>query len=100
MNRTGLVLFFSLAIFAFGFDFSRHSVPLDEIKSGGPGKDDIPSITSPKFVPADRADFLKDDDRVLGVELDGAARAYPARILNWHEAVNDTIAKRPVLVTW
>lgn len=83
-----------------GFDFTRHSVPLDEIKSGGPGKDDIPAIDSPRFVPASRADFLKDDDRVLAVELDGEARAYPAGILNWHEAVNDTIAKRPILVTW
>lgn len=100
MNRTWLALFFCLVLLVFGFDFSRHSVPVDEIKSGGPGKDDIPAIISPKFVPAARADFLKDGDRVLGVELNGEARAYPARILNWHEAVNDTIAKRPILVTW
>lgn len=100
MNRTGLALLFCLALFVLGFDFSKHSVPLDEIKSGGPGKDDIPAIISPEFVPAARADFLKDDDKVLGVELDGAARVYPARILNWHEAVNDTIAGSPILVTW
>lgn len=100
MNRTGFTLLLFISLFAFGFDFSRHSVPVDEIEGGGPGKDDIPSLTSPKFVPADRADFLKDDDRVLGVELDGVARAYPARVLNWHEAVNDTIAGRPILVTW
>lgn len=100
MNRTGFTLLLFISLFAFGFDFSRHSVSIDEIEGGGPGKDDIPSLTSPKFVPADRAEFLKDDDRVLGVELDGVARAYPARILNWHEAVNDTVAKRPILVTW
>lgn len=95
-----VLCFLFLAALVAGFDFTRHSVPLDEIKSGGPGKDDIPAITSPKFIPASRDDFLKDDDRVLGVELAGAARAYPERILNWHEAVNDTIAGRPVLVTW
>jgi len=54
-----------LATLVAGFDFSRHSVPLDEIKSGGPGKDDIPAIDSPGSFRLPGADFLKDDDRVL-----------------------------------
>jgi hypothetical protein len=43
---------------------------------------------------------LKPSERVLGVALNGEAKAYPLRILNWHELVNDSVGERPVLVTW
>ncbi len=83
-----------------GFDLSRHSVPLSEIRSGGPPKDGIPAITAPVFVRASEASFMKDSDRVLGVAVKGGAKAYPVKILNWHEAVNDSIAGLPILATW
>ncbi|WP_290650326.1 DUF3179 domain-containing protein [Aquisalimonas sp.] len=69
--------------------------------SGGPSKDGIPSIDDPRFWSVDRADaFLEDEDRVIGVYRNGKARAYPQRILVWHEIVNDTIAGDPVAVTY
>jgi uncharacterized protein DUF3179 len=83
------------------FDVTRHSVPLDEIVGGGPPKDGIPALDTPRFVPASKAkDFLSDNDRVLGVAIAGAAKAYPIRILNWHEIVNDDVNGHPITVTW
>lgn len=82
------------------FDLTRHSIPLDQIVDGGPGKDGIPAILSPRFVPAAAATFLQDTDRVLGLSVAGEARAYPIKILNWHEIVNDTFDGKPVVVTY
>jgi hypothetical protein len=48
---------------------------------------------------ADAADF-RDDEWVIGIEWEGEARAYPIQILVWHELVNDTIASRPILVSY
>jgi hypothetical protein len=84
-----------------GFDTSRHSIPVDEIMAGGPAKDGIPALSQPKFVTAEKAkNFMKDDDRVLGLARNGQAKAYPVKILNWHEIVNDTIGKQAVVVTF
>jgi hypothetical protein len=80
-------------------DFSRHSVPFEEIISGGPPKDGIPSIESPSFVTAAEAD-LPGEEPVIGLVLDGDARAYPLRILMWHEIVNDEVGGVPVAVTY
>jgi len=87
-------------IFLMGFDFSKHSIPLEEILSGGPAKDGIPAILKPKFIPADRADFLRKDDRVLAFELNGETKVYPIKILNWHEVVNDMINAQPMVITY
>ncbi|MGD9570899.1 MAG: DUF3179 domain-containing protein [Thermoleophilia bacterium] len=80
-------------------DFTRHSVPLDEFISGGPPRDGIPPIDEPRFAPVGRAGG---DDRepVIAVEVGGEARAYPIRVLIWHEIVNDTIGGRAVAVTF
>ncbi len=77
-----------------------HSIPLDEILSGGPGKDGIPSIDNPKFIAARAATFLHATDPGLGLTLNGESRFYPYRILVWHEIVNDTIQDKPILVTY
>lgn len=83
------------------FDVTRHNIPLEEIRGGGPPKDGIPSLTNPQFVSAKEAGkFLLSWDRVLGVEHNGVAKAYPIKILNWHEVVNDTIADKPIAVSW
>ncbi|MBA1149525.1 DUF3179 domain-containing protein [Ectothiorhodospiraceae bacterium WFHF3C12] len=69
--------------------------------SGGPPKDGIPSIDSPKFHGArDAQGYLDDGDVVLGVVRDGTAKAYPRRILVWHEIVNDRLAGQPVSVSY
>ncbi len=63
-------------------------------------KDAIPAIDSPRFVPAERASFVHPDEPVLGVVIDGQARAYPTWTLNGHEIVNDTIRETAFAVTW
>ncbi|MEW2634309.1 DUF3179 domain-containing protein [Streptomyces sp. NPDC048389] len=68
--------------------------------SGGPGKDGIPSIDRPRFVPAGDASFLADDDPVFGLEYRGEVRAYPQLVLVWHEIVNDTLGGEPLAVTY
>lgn len=89
-----------LASPAAAWDLSRHSIPVEEIQSGGPPRDGIPALLEPKFVSAAEASFLAPDDRVLGFAHGGEARAYPIRILSWHELVNDIVAGVPVLVSW
>jgi hypothetical protein len=85
-----------------GFDTSRQSIPIDDIYDGGPGKDGIPAILKPKFISAEEADKtqLKKDDRVLGYVHNGQARAYPIKILNWHEIVNDRVGGASRVVTY
>jgi hypothetical protein len=80
-------------------DFTRHSVPYHEIISGGPAKDGIPSIDDPAFAPVAAAE-LADNEPVIGLVIDGDARAYPLRILIWHEIVNDVVGEVPVAVTY
>jgi hypothetical protein len=83
-------------------DFSKRSVELSEIISGGPPKDGIPSIDNPKFVLASSlgSDDLADTEPVVGVSIKGKMRAYPLRVLTWHEIVNDTFNGVPITVTY
>jgi len=82
------------------FDLSKATIPVKEIRHGGPPKDGIPALTDPATIPADEADYLDAADRVVGVSLGGESRAYPLRILNYHEVVNDTLGGVPVAVTY
>ena len=75
-------------------------VALDEIRSGGPPPDGIPSIDDPTFLRPAAVDFLGETEPVLAFEIDGDARAYPVQILMWHEIVNDTVGGVPVAVTY
>ena len=97
-----LIVLYTLAIGATnnGFDLDGSLVPADEIHLGGPARDGIPSIDNPVFLAADEARFLDAEDRVLGLFLNGQARAYPIAILNWHEVVNDSIGEKAVAVTY
>lgn len=83
-----------------GFKLTDLRIERDAIKSGGPPRDGIPSIDAPKFVTPDKADFMQDGDIVLSFTEGKTTRAYPLRILIWHEIVNETIAGRPILVTY
>jgi hypothetical protein len=78
----------------------RYVVSPDEIVSGGPPKDGIPSIDSPRFIRADEADFLRGEELVVGIFYRGVSKAYPHRILVWHEIVNDVVADEPISVTY
>ncbi len=81
-------------------DFSKTTVPLDEIISGGPPRDGIPPIDQPLFKPAGDVKELPGREPVIVYPLNENARAYPLRILTWHEIVNDTVAGIPVAVTY
>ena len=81
-------------------DGVKHIVPLDKIRSGGPPRDGIPSIDNPQFVNVSEADFVSDDDVVIGLKINGESRAYPLSILVWHEIVNDNVGDTPVAVTY
>ena len=77
------------------------SFPLGSIVSGGVVKDGIPALTDPIFVSASspQADYVRENDIVLGLTIGGEARAYPHNIGWWHEIVNDRIAGRSVVVS-
>jgi len=82
-------------------DGIKHSVPLNEIIGGGPPKDGIPSIDSPKFISvAEASKFLTDSEPGIVLEIGGNNRFYPFHILVWHEIVNDTMNGKRVLVTY
>ena len=82
-------------------DFTRHTIPLDEIVSGGPPKDGIPAIDRPRYVPvAEARAWLRDEEPVLVVEGGSVVRAYPYQVLIWHEIVNDDVAALPLAVTY
>jgi hypothetical protein len=84
-----------------GFDLENASIPVGEIHRGGPPRDGIPSIDNPRFesLPS-AAGWLRADDKVVGFMHKGTARAYPLRILVWHEIVNDSVAGKPIVVTY
>lgn len=74
---------------------------VEDMRSGGPSKDGIPSIDQPEFWSATRGDeYLAPTDRVIGVYQEGEARAYPQRILVWHEIANDTVGGVNIAVTY
>ncbi len=83
-----------------GFDLKGSLIPIEQIHSGGPPKDGIPAIDKPDFLSAGFAAFLRNDDTVLGMTRAGISRAYPLRILNWHEVVNDHYGKDPVVISF
>ena len=107
MQFLGLILFLSLVCVETpaasrknGFEISDALIPTDQIKSGGPGKDGIPAIDEPRFVTAEEDRFLRSTDRVIGVTVNGISKAYPIKILNWHEVVNDQFADQAVVITY
>jgi hypothetical protein len=87
-------------------DFAKHHVPPDEILSGGPPPDGIPSIDAPKFSllrdgqPTGWVQKLDPLEPVISLSINGDARAYPLRILTWHEIVNDEVGGEAVVVTY
>jgi hypothetical protein len=82
------------------FDISKSSIPKEEIIPGGPPRDGIPAIFEARFESALDSNWLNDEDLVAGIDHDGIQKAYPIRILVWHEAVNDEIKGVPILVSY
>jgi cytochrome c biogenesis protein CcdA len=80
-------------------DFSKADPGLAQAISGGPGKDGIPAIDEPRFVPLSEFTY---SDNVQAIVLVGKnkTKVYPYNILTWHEIVNDEIDGTPVAVTF
>jgi hypothetical protein len=82
-----------------GFDLSNFTLPRAALAAGGQPRDGIPALDEPAFEPAD-AVGLGFEERVIGVVVDGVARAYPRTVLLWHAAVNDRIGDQPFLIVY
>ena len=97
--KTCLILLISFAVLS-GFKTDNAIVPQQEILSGGPPKDGIPAILEPKFLAPHKAAYLDGEDTIIGIKIGNEVKAYPIKILNWHEVVNDTIGGEPIAVTF
>lgn len=77
-----------------------HKIRIEEIVWGGVVKDGIPALVNPRHTNADEAYYLNDDELVFGVAINGDARAYPLRIMDWHEMFNDVVGGVPVALAY
>ncbi|MEM1164270.1 MAG: DUF3179 domain-containing (seleno)protein, partial [Pseudomonadota bacterium] len=78
----------------------RMKIRLEEITWGGVRKDGIPSLDNPDLIGVSEASYLRDSDLVFGVEINGDVRAYPLRIMGWHEMFNEVIGDVPVALAY
>lgn len=81
-------------------DFSQSTIDFSEVISGGPPKDGIPAIDDPEFVPVSQVEDIGAQEPVITLSMNGEAKAYPLRIMMWHEIANDEIGGVPVTVTY
>jgi hypothetical protein len=77
-----------------------YRVRIEEIAWGGVTKDGIPALTNPKHVAPEKATYLTPGELVFGVSINGDHRAYPHRILDWHEMFNDVVGGKPVTLSY
>ena len=73
---------------------------LEEIVWGGVRKDGIPALINPKHVKPAEATYLTPQELVFGVSINGDSRAYPLRILDWHEMFNDVVGGKPITLSY
>jgi len=77
-----------------------HAIRLDEIVWGGVTVDGIPPLEHAAVITAEKATYLGGKNIVFGVFLNGEARAYPKRILAWHEMANDTVGGKDTTLVY
>ncbi len=75
-------------------------IDFTEVTWGGVRVDGIPSLDNPELISGPQASYLQDEDLVFGVEINGDTRAYPLRIMGWHEMFNETIGGVPVVLAY
>jgi len=94
---------------SYGFDLSNLLIRRDLIAALTSSRDDIPALTTPAMMRGGdvaalneeiRGKYLVSADRVIGVTINGESRAYPLRMLDWHEVVNDVVGGEPVAITY
>lgn len=78
----------------------RMKIRLEEITWGGVRKDGIPSLDNPELIAVDDAEYMRGNDLVFGVSINGDVRAYPLRIMGWHEMFNEVIGGVPVALAY
>jgi uncharacterized protein DUF3179 len=88
------------AILYAGADSPPARIRPEEIVFGGVPVEGIPALDQPAHQPAAEARYLSDSERVFGVSAGGAQRAYPLRILDWHEMLNDVVGGEPVTLSY
>jgi Protein of unknown function (DUF3179) len=84
----------------YGFSASGATIDRSKIVPGGPGRDGIHAVDAPRFAEVDAADAIAPDTPVVGVSIQGDARAYLLPILEYHQVVNDTVGGAPIAVTY
>lgn len=82
------------------YDGAPARIRPEEIVFGGVPVEGIPALDRPAHVPAAAAKYLTDSERVFGASVGGEARAYPLRILDWHEMLNDVLGGEPVTLSY
>jgi hypothetical protein len=75
-------------------------IRVEEIQWGGVQVDGIPALNNPLMIPAEEAEYLVPGEPVFGIELNGDARAYPLRIMDWHEMANDIVGGVPISLAY
>ena len=85
---------------AFVYRGVRHKIRIEEIVWGGVKKDGIPALVNAEQIPASEATYLTDRELVFGISINGDSRAYPLRILDWHEMFNDVVGGVPVSLAY
>ncbi|WP_221030877.1 DUF3179 domain-containing protein [Actomonas aquatica] len=83
-----------------GFNIDERSVPATHLVRAAPAKDSIQAIMEPQWGDLTAGDWLADTDEVLSITMGEETRAYPLRILVWHEVVNDQFGDIPVAITY
>ncbi len=81
-------------------EFFQHSAPLSDILSGGPPRDGIPPIDNPRLKPVSKIEGLAAPEPVIGLAINGKARASPLQILMRYEIVNDELGGLPISLTF
>jgi len=79
-------------------DISR--IDPSEVVWGGVIPDGIPDLLNPQTFTPDEATYMEPDDRVFGVRINGESKAYPLRVVNAHEMVNDHVGGEPISLMW
>ncbi len=78
------------------------SIPPEKIFATGVQRDGIPALSDPTLVPVDgpATSYLRDTDRIIGIEVAGTYIAVPHNILWWHEIVNFNSLSTPLAVSY
>jgi hypothetical protein len=83
-----------------GFALPGLRVPFEHLAAGGPKRDEIASVTAPKFASLEQATWVLAENPVIGVSIGGESRVYPVHLIERHQIVNDVVGGTPVAVTY